>query len=63
MYYVYLIRNSRRRWYIGHTNDLKRRLKEHIQEKTFSTRDDPSWKVIYYEAYVSREIASEREKK
>ena len=55
MYYVYLIKNSKTgRTYIGFTNDLRRRIKEHSNKKP---------KIIYYEAYKSEIDAKEREMK
>jgi len=55
MYYIYLVRNSKTgRTYIGSTNDLRRRLKEHKDKKP---------ELIYYEAYKDEKDAREREKK
>lgn len=63
MFYVYLIKNKSNRWYIGSTNDLKRRIAEHIGGKNFSTKYDTSWRLIYYEAYINEYSARMREKK
>ena len=73
MYYVYLIKNSKTgRTYIGSTNDLRRRLKEHKNEiRARILRARPSTKefcalepeLIYYEAYKDERDAREREKK
>jgi predicted GIY-YIG superfamily endonuclease len=55
MYYVYLIKNSKtRKTYIGYTNNLRRRIKEHQNKKP---------ELIYYEAYKNEIDAKEREKK
>jgi putative endonuclease len=62
MFYLYLIKNKSERWYIGQTADLKRRLTEHISGKNLSTKYDTSWELVYYEAYLSRELVLEREK-
>ena len=54
MYYVYFIKNkSEGKSYIGYTNDLKRRLKEHKDKKP---------ELVYYEAYKSEIDARRREK-
>jgi len=55
MYYVYLIRNLKTGLtYIGYTNDLKRRIKEHRSKNL---------ELIYYEAYRNKKDAEQREKK
>ena len=38
MAWVYLLRGSNGRHYLGSTNDLERRLQEHKAGKTYSTR-------------------------
>ena len=63
MYYVYLIENSDGDRYIGYTSNLKRRLQEHREEKSFYTsKRRCDWQIIYYEAYVNKEIAIRRER-
>ncbi len=53
MYYVYLInRADNNQTYIGYTNNLDRRLKEHKDKKP---------KLIYYEAYQDERDARARE--
>ncbi len=55
MYYVYVIRNRKsRETYIGYSDDLKRRLREH---------KDKNPELLYYEAYKSEKDARIREKK
>ena len=55
MYYVYVIKNkARSETYIGYSNDLERRLKEHKNKHP---------ELIYYEAYKSEKDAREREMK
>lgn len=56
MYYIYILRRGRNnKFYIGYTENLRRRIKEHQKEGTL--------KLIYYEAYQSEEIARRREKR
>ena len=62
MYYVYVIVSEEGEKYIGYTSDLRRRLKEHREGRNMSTRGR-KWKLVYYEAYLSREDAFRREKK
>ena len=55
MYYVYLIKDTKKgKLYIGYTNNLKRRLFEHSGKKP---------DLIYYESYKNKLDAQEREKK
>ena len=55
MYYVYLIKNIRtKETYIGYTDDLRRRFKEHR---------DKNPELVYYEAYKDKEDARDRERK
>jgi len=62
MWCVYLIKSkSDRSIYIGLTNNLKRRLKEHNSGKTFSTKSKIPWELIYCEIYKSAEDAKKRE--
>ncbi|MFC1669064.1 GIY-YIG nuclease family protein [Spirochaetota bacterium] len=65
MYYIYLIQNSvSKNKYIGYTNDLKRRLLEHNQNKNRATKAKiGTWELKYYEAYLSQEDALMREKR
>lgn len=61
MYYVYIIQNSSEKLYYGYTSDLRERLKQHNKGSTRTTRGE-SWKLVYYEAYVDKRDALEREK-
>lgn len=55
MYFVYVVKNTENSaLYIGYTNNLERRLKEH--QKSF-----PKDKIIYYEAYLIEKNARSRE--
>ncbi len=54
MYYVYFLKNtSKNSIYIGYTNDLKRRLKEHKDKRP---------ELLYYEAYRDEKYARNRER-
>jgi len=62
MYYVYVLLSLRdRKFYIGFTSDLKRRLKEHNAGKNVSTKSRLPMKLIYYEAHSSKMDALRRE--
>lgn len=47
--------------YTGYTADLRKRLKEHNQGLTRSTKPFRPWKLIYYEACLEEEDAKRRE--
>ena len=63
MWYVYLLQNTEtKRIYIGMTEDIKRRLKEHNQRKTRSTRSKKGkWILVYLELYRNKKDAIVRE--
>lgn len=63
MYYVYILKSDKdKKLYIGYTNDLKKRLKQHSKGKTFSTRYRIPFSLVYYEAFASQKDALIREK-
>jgi putative endonuclease len=63
MYYVYLLRSDQeRRYYIGYTSNLRRRLAEHQYKKNVSTAHREGLRLIYYEAYLNKFDALGREK-
>lgn len=62
MCYVYILKSKKDKYlYIGYTNDLKRRFKEHNDGKEFSTKNRRPFEIVYYEAYKSKEDAVHRE--
>jgi len=64
MFFVYLLKSKLyNQLYIGSTNDLKRRLKEHNGGKHFSTKRYRPWNIVYFEAYISETLARMREKR
>lgn len=63
-YYVYLLNSNKTAWiYIGCTNNLENRLKEHNEGKVYSTKKMLPVELIYYEAYRSKECAFNREQR
>lgn len=50
-YYVYILESQNyQELYIGYTDDLRKRIKEHNQGLNKSTKPYLPWKLIYYEA-------------
>lgn len=63
VYYVYLLYStSKHDFYTGYTSNLKRRLSEHNSGENISTAYRRPLKLIYYEAYMLKKDAENREK-
>jgi len=62
-YFVYILKSeSTGTSYTGHTSNLEKRLIEHNNGKSISTRKKRPWKLIYQEEYQTRSEASNRER-
>lgn len=62
-YYVYVLQSKKdSELYVGCTNDLKRRLKEHNDGLVFSTKGKHPYAIIHYEAFLHKKDAFLREK-
>ena len=62
-YFVYVLESVNfDRLYIGSTHDLQKRLAKHNLAINFSTKPYAPWRMIFYEAYISKEDALRREK-
>ncbi|UCB57260.1 MAG: GIY-YIG nuclease family protein [Candidatus Omnitrophota bacterium] len=62
MYYVYLLISTKdNNQYIGFTEDIDKRLKEHNAGKVVSTKNRRPLKLIYFEAYLDKRDAQGRE--
>lgn len=67
MHFVYLLEHPEDdKYYIGCTNDLERRLKQHRSGKIGTTTsrvtNPEKWKIAYAEIFRSQEAAYTREK-
>ena len=63
MYFVYILYSkTKNRYYVGHTNDLQRRLNEHNSGLTRSTKAHKPWNIVYTEKYALKSEAYQREK-
>lgn len=63
-YTVYILRTSKNTLYIGQTNDLEKRLKEHAEKSSKSSkymRSFSSFKLVYQEKYKTRSETLKRE--
>lgn len=64
MYYVYLLRSKRTgKYYIGYTNNLRERFRQHNEGESLATKSGVPYELIYYEAYRAKKDALIRERK
>lgn len=64
MFTVYVLQNIvSKRFYIGSTNDIIRRVNEHNRGQTKSTRQKGRWELVYKEEYEVNSLAKLRENK
>jgi len=62
MFYTYVLQSLTDNFtYIGSTEDLKKRFKEHNSGKTKSIKHRLPFKLVYYEAYETKYLSRKRE--
>ncbi|MBI4121497.1 MAG: GIY-YIG nuclease family protein [Candidatus Ryanbacteria bacterium] len=62
MHYVYILKSEKNaKLYRGSADDLKQRLVDHNSGKVKSTRVYRPWRLIYYEAFISKQDARREE--
>ncbi|MEK7080495.1 MAG: GIY-YIG nuclease family protein [Patescibacteria group bacterium] len=62
MFYFYVIKSKKdNQLYFGYTSDLKNRFKEHNSGQTKSTKNRRPFILVYYEGYLSKRDAMQRE--
>jgi putative endonuclease len=66
IYFVYVIINKAKKFYIGQTSNLESRLARHNSilpsKKSSFTKTKGSWSILYKEIYNTRQAAKQREK-
>ncbi len=63
MHYVYAMLSEKdNKFCVGYTNNLDRRIDEHLKGLVSSTRNRLPLKLIYYEACLNQHDAAHREK-
>ncbi|MDZ7586148.1 MAG: GIY-YIG nuclease family protein [Patescibacteria group bacterium] len=63
MHLVYILQSLKdKKMYVGITGNLRLRLGKHRQGEVQSTKNRRPWKLIGYEAYLTKEEAAKREK-
>jgi putative endonuclease len=61
-YYVYILESVMKNFmYVGFTENLKRRFKEHNNKEEKSTKHYAPFTLIHYEAYLNKKDAERRE--
>ena len=64
MFYVYILKSDKdNELYVGSTNDLRRRIREHQKGSSFSTSFRRPFTLVYYEAYRNERDARTREQR
>lgn len=62
-YFVYILFSKKdKKLYIGYTEDLRKRLKEHLKGKVLATKNRLPLILIHYEAFSDKKDAKSREK-
>lgn len=62
MFYTYILYStSYDRYYVGHCEDLKKRLHRHNNKLVSSTKRFTPWIIVYYETSITRLDTSRRE--
>lgn len=62
MYYVYVLQSSKdSSLYIGYTSNLEKRFNEHNQGLSQATKYKRPYKLLFYEAFLSKGDARNRE--
>lgn len=62
-FYVYVLESLKdHKRYIGYTNNLKKRVKEHLAGYNFSTKFRLPFKLIYFEGCLEEADAKRRER-
>jgi predicted GIY-YIG superfamily endonuclease len=64
-FWVYILEDPDERFYIGHTDNLHRRLAEHndrLRSKTKCTAKHGPWRLVWSEEHPTRSAAMQRER-
>ena len=63
MFFVYVLLSKKdKSFYVGKTDDIVRRMKEHKQGKVKSTKHRRPFIILFYEGYFLKKIVSKRER-
>jgi len=62
MWYTYILLCDRKTFYVGITNDIKKRLSDHKDKKSFYTKKFSDIKLVYSEEFKNKLDAAKRER-
>ncbi len=65
MFWAYILQNPAGRFYIGHTDNLENRVKNHNRTDKMAgkfTRKNGPWSLVWSELHATRAAAMERER-
>ena len=63
MFHVYILRSKKTsRYYVGSTQDVSNRLREHNSGESLSTRSGIPWELVWAEEFGNRSEAVQRER-
>ncbi len=63
MFYTYVLQSKKdHHWYTGYADDLRKRFRQHNENKVLSTKGRGPFVLIYYEACQNQKDAIAREK-
>ena len=62
-FFVYILRNSEGRFYIGQTSDLTLRLQRHNEGKVFWTKSHSPWEIVFSTQFDTRSEAVKEERR
>jgi putative endonuclease len=62
-FYVYILQSKKDKlFYIGYTNNIKRRFRQHQNGESKATAPRRPFELIFYEVYTNKQDARRREK-
>jgi putative endonuclease len=62
-YFIYVLKSESTGFsYVGHTSDLEKRVIEHNNGKSLSTKGKRPWRLVYKEEHMTRSEAASRER-
>ena len=62
MWYVYMLLCDKKTYYVGTTNNLPERMREHKEGRSFFTKQFSACELVYQEWHPDQKSATKREK-